>query len=182
MEIIQNHLKKTTTTRKTCNISGCAQYSLDDECYCILCEFGYESTSGGCEKQTINPNKPTPTTKASGCSSYNSDGSCYGCRSGYVKVDGICKKIEVNKGEKYNNSTACTNAGCKWHNHTCKCESGYESTSGGSEKQTIYGCKSGYVKVDGVCKKIEVNKGEKYNNSTACTNAGCKWSNHTCKC
>lgn len=65
--------------------------------------------------------KPTPTTKASGCSSYNSDGSCYGCRSGYVKVDGICKKIEVNKGEKYNNSTACTNAGCKWSNHTCKC-------------------------------------------------------------
>ena len=65
--------------------------------------------------------KPTPATKASGCSSYNSDGSCYGCRSGYVKVDGICKKIEVNKGEKYNNSTACRNAGCNWHNHTCKC-------------------------------------------------------------
>lgn len=59
--------------------------------------------------------------KASGCSSYNSDGSCYGCRSGYVKVDGVCKKTEGNKGEKYNNSTACTNAGCKWSKHTCKC-------------------------------------------------------------
>ena len=55
--------KTTTTTKKTCNISGCAQYSLDDECYCILCEFGYESTSGGCEKQTINPNKTTKSTK-----------------------------------------------------------------------------------------------------------------------
>ena len=55
--ILQNQDKK-----KTCNISGCAQYSLDDKCYCILCEFGYESTSGGCEKQTINPNKTTKST------------------------------------------------------------------------------------------------------------------------
>ena len=63
MEIIQNHLKQLQQLKKTCNISGCAQYSLDDECYCILCEFGYESTSGGCEKQTINPNKTTKSTK-----------------------------------------------------------------------------------------------------------------------